>query len=72
MPQSLAHVIIHLVFSTKNRHPWLVKPIRERSHAYLATLAREMNCDGYSGDHCATHSGPSSASHFGGHCATLR
>ena len=47
MPQSLAHVIIHLVFSTKNRHPWLIKPVRERSHTYLATLARDLNCECY-------------------------
>jgi putative transposase len=47
MPQSLGHIIVHVVFSTKHRHPWLKKPIRERAHAYLATLARETGCECY-------------------------
>jgi len=33
MPQSLSNVIIHIVFSTKYRTPWLVKPVRESAHA---------------------------------------
>ncbi len=28
MPQSLAKNTIHLIFSTKNRHPWLTEAIR--------------------------------------------
>ena len=37
MPQSLAQVYLHLVFSTKNRQPLLVNPsIRQECHAYLA------------------------------------
>ena len=41
MPQSLANVIIHLVFSTKDRHPFLDRDIRDRMQAYLATLCRD-------------------------------
>ncbi|HEY0976937.1 MAG TPA: IS200/IS605 family transposase [Flavobacteriales bacterium] len=47
MPQSLAHVIIHLVFGTKNRRPVLVQPYRASVHAYLATLSRELQCECY-------------------------
>ena len=47
MPQSLSNVIIHIVFSTKYRTPWLVKPVRERAHAYLASIARDVDCECY-------------------------
>jgi REP element-mobilizing transposase RayT len=34
--QSLAQIYLHIVFSTKHRHPWLTDPVlRERTHAYL-------------------------------------
>ncbi|QDT01560.1 IS200/IS605 family transposase [Adhaeretor mobilis] len=44
MPQSLTKLYAHLVFSTKNRKPWLDEPIRPRVHAYLATTIRDMDC----------------------------
>jgi len=47
MPQSLSHLIIHIVFGTKHREPLLGKPMREKVHAYLATLAREKDCECY-------------------------
>ena len=31
----------HVVFSTKNRQPFLIEPIRERLFAYLGGIARE-------------------------------
>ena len=39
MPQSLSKVIVHIIFSTKNRQPWLDTDVRPRMHAYLAYLA---------------------------------
>jgi len=42
MPQSLSKVIIHVIFSTKNREPWLDSTIRPRVHAYLATICRDL------------------------------
>lgn len=42
MPQSLSRVIIHLIFSTKDRHPWLDPEVRPRMHAYLATVCRDL------------------------------
>ena len=42
MPQSLSNIIVHTVFSTKNREPWLDSDIRSRMHAYLATICRDI------------------------------
>ena len=47
MPQSLSRVIIHLVFSTRDRHPYLDPEINPRIHAYLATLCRDEDCEAY-------------------------
>ena len=47
MPQSLSQVIIHIVFSTKDRQPWLDPVIRPRMHAYLATVCRDCKCEAY-------------------------
>ena len=42
MPQSLAKVTVHLVFSTKNRHPDLREPeLRTNLFAYMAVILRE-------------------------------
>ena len=42
MPQSLSKVILHIIFSTKNREPWLDSAVRPRMHAYLATICRDL------------------------------
>ena len=42
MPQSLSRVILHIIFSTKNREPWLDSAARPRMHAYLATICRDL------------------------------
>lgn len=47
MPQSLSKVIVHVVFSTKDREPWLDAPVRQQMHAYLATVCRDMDCDAF-------------------------
>jgi len=37
MPQSLAQIYVHIVFSTKHRQPFLTdKKLRDECHAYLA------------------------------------
>jgi putative transposase len=45
MPQSLSKVIVHVIFSTKNREPWLDRDMRPRIHAYLATLCRDLGAE---------------------------
>ena len=47
MPQSLSQVILHIVFSTKDRRPWLEPAIRPRMHAYLAIVCRDCACEAY-------------------------
>ncbi|MGD1103364.1 MAG: transposase [Terriglobia bacterium] len=43
MPQSLSKLYIHLIFSTKQRAPLLLRPLRERVHAYLATVLNNLD-----------------------------
>jgi Transposase IS200 like. len=45
MPQSLSKVIIHIIFSTKDREPWLGLDVRPRMHAYLATVCRDLGAE---------------------------
>ena len=47
MPPSLSQVVLHIVFSTKDRRPWIDPSIRPRLHAYLATLCRDGACEAY-------------------------
>ena len=47
MPQSLSKVIIHLIFSTRERHPWLNATVRPRMHAYLATICRDAGGEAF-------------------------
>jgi putative transposase len=41
MPQSLSSVLIHLVFSTKNREPFITPNIESELHPYMATIFRD-------------------------------
>ncbi|MGD1100497.1 MAG: IS200/IS605 family transposase [Terriglobia bacterium] len=43
MPQSLTKLHIHLIFGTKLREPLLLRPLRERVHAYLATVLNNLD-----------------------------
>jgi len=46
MPQSLTRVVLHVVFSTKNRVPFLKDPeLRERLHAYMAGVLQNIGCE---------------------------
>jgi putative transposase len=45
MPQSLDKVLLHLVFSTKDRFPCLGASVRPALHAYLATVSRNAGCE---------------------------
>ena len=45
MPQSLSAVYIHLVFSTKDRRPFLRdQATRDALHAYLGGVSKQMDC----------------------------
>jgi len=46
MPQSLARVVLHVVFSTKNRVPFLRETeVRSRLHAYMAGVLQNIRCE---------------------------
>ena len=45
MPQSLSAVYVHLVFSTKDRRPFLRdKATRDALHAYLGGISKQIDC----------------------------
>jgi putative transposase len=45
MPQSLSAVYLHLVFSTKERRPFLRdKTVRDSLHAYLGGVSKTLEC----------------------------
>jgi len=44
MSQALAKVIVHIVYSTKNREPWLKDPmVRSELYAYNATILKNVD-----------------------------
>lgn len=46
MPQSLARIVLHIVFSTKNRIPFLKDAnLRPRLHAYPAGVLQNIHCE---------------------------
>jgi REP element-mobilizing transposase RayT len=42
MPQSLSKVIVHIIFGTKNREPFITREFAPQLHAYLASIAYDM------------------------------
>lgn len=40
MPQSLSQVILHIVFSTKDREPFIRAEVEQELYAYLAKIAQ--------------------------------
>jgi REP element-mobilizing transposase RayT len=45
MPQSLAKILVHTVFSTKDRHPFLKdRALRDELHCYLGGILSNLDC----------------------------
>lgn len=44
MPQSLAKVYLHLIFSTKNRERVLTDGLRSELHAYIGGILNQLGC----------------------------
>jgi REP element-mobilizing transposase RayT len=44
MAQSLSNVLLHIVFSTKNRKPWIDIDIEEELFRYVGGICRELKC----------------------------
>jgi REP element-mobilizing transposase RayT len=45
MPQSLHVLSAHIIFSTKERRPWLTRNIRERVWAYQSRILQNLECN---------------------------
>jgi REP element-mobilizing transposase RayT len=46
MSQSLSRLVIHVIFSTKNRQPLLrPKNVQNEIHAYLAGILKNLSCE---------------------------
>ena len=43
MAQSLTQILVHIIFSTKERYPFLVPEVRPELHAYGATVLRGLD-----------------------------
>ena len=43
MPQSLAQILVHIVFSTKNRERILASEIRDELHAYIGGIVGNLS-----------------------------
>ncbi|MEX0678384.1 MAG: IS200/IS605 family transposase [Pirellulales bacterium] len=55
MPQSLSRVLVHLVFSTKNREPMIREPIESELYAYGTTVLKNANCPALAMNGTADH-----------------
>jgi REP element-mobilizing transposase RayT len=44
MPQSLSRILLHLVFSTKNRIPMINKETGSQLHAYFTGILKNLKC----------------------------
>jgi putative transposase len=45
MPQTLSFNLVHIIFSTKNRAPFINDGVLATLHAYLAGTARKLDCE---------------------------
>ena len=55
MPQSLSSILIHLVFSTKNREPFIQPTIEKELHPYMAKIFRALKSPSLAIDGTADH-----------------
>ena len=44
MSQSLVDIILHLVFSTKERRPWIKPDVEEELYQYIFGVGRNLGC----------------------------
>jgi|SRR5882672_10656140 len=55
MSQSLSSILIHLVFSTKNREPFITPAIETELHPYMAKVFRELKSPSLTIDGTSDH-----------------
>jgi REP element-mobilizing transposase RayT len=47
MPQSLSNILVHVVFSTKNRRPFICQEVEEELWRYLAATCTAHDCQAH-------------------------
>ncbi len=55
MGQSLIKNYIHVVFSTKQREPFIYSPVEEELHSYLGGICNNLGCQPIKVGGCADH-----------------
>jgi REP element-mobilizing transposase RayT len=55
MPQSLSSILIHLIFSTKHREPFITPVIETELHPYLAAIFRALKSPSLTIDGTSDH-----------------
>jgi putative transposase len=55
VPQSFSSILVHLVFSTKNREPWIRAPIESQLYAYATTVLKNADCPALAMNGMADH-----------------
>lgn len=55
MPQSLSSILIHLIFSTKNREPFISGSVEKELHPYMASIFRGLKSPSLTIDGTADH-----------------
>jgi REP-associated tyrosine transposase len=55
VPQSFSSILVHLVFSTKNREPWIRSPIESQLYAYATTVLKNADCPALAMNGMADH-----------------
>ena len=55
MGQSLSSILIHLVFSTKNREPFITSAVETELHPYMAKIFRELKSPSLAIDGTSDH-----------------
>ena len=55
MPQSLANILVHITFSTKERRAFLIPAVRGELSAFIAAAAREYECPAIKVESVADH-----------------
>jgi len=55
MPQSFSLVIVHIIFSTKDRAPIPDRDLPRELHLYLGTVARNLDCECYRAGGVSNH-----------------
>jgi putative transposase len=43
MPGTYSQILLHVVFSTKHREPWLTREVAERLYSYIGGIVRAEN-----------------------------